>query len=86
MPLKNRVYVYPDCGHTEDRYLNAAKNIDRWFMDIFIPERSYMAVSSTVSACGVDKPLKSHIETTVKQEINTKMIGVQMCPDLRSFG
>jgi putative transposase len=37
MPLKNRVYVCPDCGHTEDRYLNAAKNIDRWFMDIFIP-------------------------------------------------
>jgi len=37
MPLKNRVYACPDCGHTEDRDLNAAKNIDRWFMDIFIP-------------------------------------------------
>ena len=86
MPLKNRVYVCPNCGYTEDRDLNAAKNIDRWFMDIFIPERSDMAVSSTVSACGVDKPLKSHLETTVKQEINTKMIAVQMCLDLGSFG
>ncbi|MFE1748681.1 RNA-guided endonuclease InsQ/TnpB family protein [Coleofasciculus sp. H7-2] len=39
MPLKNRVYICPDCQHTEDRDLNAAKNIDRWFEDIFIPER-----------------------------------------------
>ena len=45
-----------------------------------------MAVSSTVSAYGVDKPLKSHLETTVKQEINTKMIAVQMCLDLGVFG
>ncbi|WP_234413368.1 transposase [Anabaena sp. WA102] len=37
MPLKSRVYVCPDCGHTEYRDLNAAKNIDRWFVDIFIP-------------------------------------------------
>lgn len=40
MPLKNRVYVCPDCGHTEDRDLNAAKNIERWFEGIFIPIRS----------------------------------------------
>ncbi len=40
MPLKNRVYVCPDCGNTEDRDLNAAKNINRWFENIFIPERS----------------------------------------------
>lgn len=40
MPLKNRVYVCPDCGHTEDRDLNAAKNIERWFEGIHIPIRS----------------------------------------------
>lgn len=40
MPLKNRVYVCPDCGHTEDRDLNAAKNIDRWFEGIHVPDRS----------------------------------------------
>ena len=45
-----------------------------------------MAVSSNVSACGLDKPLKSHLETTVKQEISTKIIGVQMYLDLGSFG
>ena len=53
---------------------------------IFIPKCSDMAVSSTVSACGVDKPLKSHLETTVKQEVNPKMIGVQLSLDLGSFG
>ena len=40
MPLKNRVYVCPECGHTEDRDLNAAKNIERWFEGIHIPIRS----------------------------------------------
>ena len=45
-----------------------------------------MALSSTVSACGVDKPLKSHLETRVKQGINTQIIAVQMCLDLGSFG
>ncbi|MFB8793146.1 MAG: RNA-guided endonuclease TnpB family protein [Microcoleus sp.] len=40
MPLKNRVYVCPDCGHTEDRDLNAAKNIERWFEGIHVPIRS----------------------------------------------
>ncbi|MGH8002306.1 MAG: RNA-guided endonuclease InsQ/TnpB family protein, partial [Brasilonema sp.] len=72
MPLKNRVYVCPECGNTEDRDLNAAKNIERWFEGIFIPSRSDLAVSSTVSACGVDKPLKSHLETTMNQEVNTE--------------
>ncbi|MBA4467238.1 transposase, partial [Cylindrospermopsis raciborskii CS-506_A] len=47
MPLKNRVYVCPECGHIEDRDLNAAKNIERWFEGIFIPSRSDLAVSST---------------------------------------
>ena len=40
MPLKNRVYVCPDCGHTEDRDLNAAKNIEGWFEGIHVPIRS----------------------------------------------
>jgi hypothetical protein len=26
--------------YTADRDLNAARNIDRWFEDIFVPERS----------------------------------------------
>ncbi|XZO03937.1 MAG: RNA-guided endonuclease InsQ/TnpB family protein [Microcoleus sp.] len=47
MPLKNRVYVCPECGHTEDRDLNAARNIERWFEGIFVPSRSDLAVSST---------------------------------------
>lgn len=72
MPLKNRVYICPECGHTENRDLNAAKNIERWFEGIFVPIRSDLAVSSTVSACGVDKPLESHLETTLNQEVNTK--------------
>lgn len=77
MPLKNRLYECPDCGHSEDRDLNAAKNIDRWFEGIFIPERSE-AVSSTVLACGADKPLKSHLETVTKQEIDSKPKIVQL--------
>ncbi|MEH1937270.1 MAG: RNA-guided endonuclease TnpB family protein [Nostoc sp.] len=85
MPLKNRVYICPHCGYTEDRDLNAAKNIDRWFENIFIPERSE-TVSSTEIACGVDKPLKSHLETTMKQEVNAKTTNVQINLDLGSFG
>ncbi len=85
IPLKNRVYVCPECNHTEDRDLNAAKNIERWFEGIFIPtrtehssEKSDSAVSSTVSACGVDKPLRSHSKTMMKQEVNTKITYVQL--------
>jgi Transposase and inactivated derivatives len=74
MPLKQRVYICPDCGHTEDRDLNAAKNIERWFEGIFIPIRSDQMASSAKITCGVDKPLKSHLETTVKQEVNSKPI------------
>jgi len=47
MPLKNRIYVCPNCGYTADRDLNAANNIERWFEGIFIPERLELAVSST---------------------------------------
>ena len=74
MLLKNRVYSCPDCGYVEDRDLNAAKNLERWFDGIDIPKCSDTAVSSTVSACRVGKPLKSHLETTMKQEVNTKTI------------
>lgn len=85
MPLKNRVYVCPDCGYSEDRDLNAAKNIDRWEDNIFIPERSE-TVSSTGIACGVDKPLRSHSKTAMKQEVNAKTTIVQLSLDLGSFG
>lgn len=85
MPLKNRVFICPDCGYKADRDLNAARNIDRWFEDIFVPERSE-TVSSTEIACGVDKPLRSHSKTTKKQEVNTKTTNVQLSLDLGSFG
>jgi putative transposase len=85
MPLKNRVYVCPECGHTEDRDLNAAKNIDRWLENIFIPERSE-TVSFTGIACGADKPLRSHSQTAMKQEVNAKTTSVQLSLELGSFG
>lgn len=72
MPLKNRIYVCPDCGHTEDRDLNAAKNIERWFEGILIPERSDFTTASSVGiACEADKPLESHLKTALKQEGNS---------------
>nr|WP_242046236.1 transposase [Calothrix parietina] len=40
MPLKNRVYVCPECNHIEDRDLNASKNLERWFDGIHIPKCS----------------------------------------------
>jgi hypothetical protein len=40
-------------------------------------------VSSTEIACGVDKPLKNHLETTMKQQVGSK---VQICKGLSSFG
>lgn len=86
MPLKNRVYVCRRCGHTEDRDLNAARNLERWFDGIWIPERSELAVSSTVSACGVDKPDSSHTIATLNQDVNAKATYVQLCLDLGSFG
>jgi putative transposase len=85
MPLKNRVYVCSDCGFKADRDLNAARNIDRWFEDIYVPERSE-TVSSTEIACGVDKPFRSHSKTARKQEVNTKTTFVQLILDLGSFG
>ena len=47
MPLKERVYKCPECGHTEDRDLNASKNIERWFEGIYIPIRSDQTVSQS---------------------------------------
>lgn len=71
MPLKDRVYVCPDCGHTEDRDLNAAKNLERWFEGIFIPIRSDQMASSAKIACGADKPLESHLKAALKREVNS---------------
>ncbi|NEO58201.1 MAG: transposase [Okeania sp. SIO3B5] len=42
MPLKERVYICPDCGHAEDRDLNASKNIERWFEGIFPYDSTYV--------------------------------------------
>ena len=86
MPLKERVYKCPECGHTEDRDLNASKNIERWFEGIYIPIRSDQTVSSTGIACGVDKPFNRQIEATTKQEVNSKTNYVQLCLDIGSFG
>ena len=86
MSLKNRVYHCPDCRHKQDRDLNAARNIERWFEGIFIPERSDVAVSSTVSACGVDKPSGRQTSATAKQEVSSKVTHVQLCLDLGNFG
>ncbi|TAG91030.1 MAG: transposase [Oscillatoriales cyanobacterium] len=86
MPLKSRTYHCPECGHTEDRDLNAAKNIERWFEGIHIPIRSDPTVSSTLIACGADKPLKSHLETALKQEVSIETINVHLSLDLGSFG
>ena len=86
MPLKERIFICPECGHTEDRDLNASKNIERWFEGIDIPIRSDQTVSSTGIACGVDKPFNRQIKATLKQEVNTKTNYVQLCLDLGSFG
>ena len=86
MPLKVRFFECPDCGHQADRDLNASKNIERWFEGIFVPERSESAVSSIVSACGVDKPDSSHAVATVKQEINSLIAYVQLSLDLGNYG
>jgi putative transposase len=56
----------------EDRDLNAAKNIERWFEGIFIPERSDFTTASSVGiACEADKPFESHLKTALKQEVNS---------------
>ncbi len=72
MPLKERVYKCLDCGHTSDRDLNAAKNIQRWFAGIRIPIRVDQMASFAKIACGVDKPSVSHSRTTPKQEVSSK--------------
>ena len=86
MPLRVRVFECPNCGNIQDRDLNASKKIERWFEGIFIPERSELAVSSTVSACGEDKPDSSHVVATVKQEVKTKITHVQLSLDWGSYG
>lgn len=83
MPLKDRVYVCPDCGHTEDRDLNAAKNIERWFEGIHIPIRSDQMASSAKIACGEDKPSKRQPRASLKQEANIKTrSSIQLVLDL----
>jgi putative transposase len=86
MPLRVRAFECPSCGNIQDRDLNAARNIERWLEGIFIPKRSELAVSSTVSAGVVDKPDNSHVITTVKQEVNTTSTHVQLSLDLGSYG
>jgi len=71
MPLKNRVYECPDCSHKEDRDLNAAKNIERWFEGIYIPIRSDQSANFAEIACGVGKPSDRQIRATLKQEVSS---------------
>jgi hypothetical protein len=61
--------------------------IERWFDGINIPKcmaaprkLSNLAVSSTVSACGVDKPDSSYTIATLNQEVNN-----YLCPDFVRF-
>jgi putative transposase len=63
LSLSDRVFVCGFCGHTQDRDLNAALNLKN------------LAVSSTVSACGVEG--SGNVLTgvakpaTMKQELNS---------------
>lgn len=68
MPLQQRVYECPNCGHREDRDLNAAKNINHWFAGIKIP-MDQMASSAKI-ACGLGKPLE---KARMKQEGNSSL-------------
>lgn len=69
LTLQQRQWVCPNCHHTQDRDLNAAKNLAR------------LAVSSTVTACGkegaglmTNANCVSHQvkPSLLKQEVNTK--------------
>ena len=65
LALSERVYVCPECGLEIDRDLNAALNL------------KFLAVSSTVSACGEDvspaKPPGARQAVSVKQESNSSL-------------
>jgi putative transposase len=74
MPLTNRVYVCSDCGHTADIDLNVAKNIERWFEEIFILGRSHKMASYAKIASEVDKYLERQLKTALKQEVSGKSI------------
>ncbi len=78
MPLKNRVYVCPACGHTADRDLNGVQNIERWFEGIFIPGRSDKMASYAKIACEVDKHLERQLKTALKQEVSGKSIKLSL--------
>jgi putative transposase len=78
MPLTNRVYVCPDCGHIADRVLNAAKNIERWFEGIFIPGRSDKMASYAKIASEVDKYLERQLKTALKEEVSGKSIKLSL--------
>lgn len=78
MPLKNCVYVCPACGHTADRDLNGAQNIERWFEGIFIPGRSHKMASYAKIACEVDKHLERQLKTGLKQEVSGKSIELSL--------
>lgn len=69
LALSERTFACDDCGHTADRDLNAACNLER------------MAASSAVTACVGDRSgtrRKSRVKrTSMKQESSSKLVGLE---------
>jgi putative transposase len=65
-------------GNTPDIYLNAVKNIERWFEGIFIPGRSDKMASYAKIACAADKHLERQLKTALKQEVSGKSIELSL--------
>lgn len=72
LKLSERTYRCEACGHSQDRDLNAAKNLEHY------PTASYAGV-----ACGVtNNPTDSSGGVALKQEANSSLDHVQICISL----